>query len=84
MQSVHLILHQGDQRRDNQRRATQHHRRQLIAERFAAAGGHDNDGILPFQDSAYDFRLTGAKTIEAEMLAQGNEGIVNRRHTTGV
>jgi hypothetical protein len=52
----------------------------LIAERFAAARRHDDDGVFPGKDSGDDFALAGAKTIKAEMLAQGNEGIVDRRH----
>ena len=40
-QGVDLVLHQGDQRRDDQRQARQHQGRKLVAERLAAAGGKD-------------------------------------------
>ena len=40
-----LILHQGDQRADHQRGAAARDAGQLIAERFAGAGGHDQQHV---------------------------------------
>ena len=40
-QTAHLILHQRDERRDDDRGAGKDDRRQLVAERFAAAGRRD-------------------------------------------
>ena len=37
-----LVLHQRDQWRDHDGGSSQHHRRQLVAERFSAAGRHDH------------------------------------------
>src|SRR5438309_1305933 len=66
-QCVDLVLHQGDEWRDHQRGAAQHHCGQLITERLAAAGGHNDDGIFSLEDRADHFGLARAETIEAEV-----------------
>ncbi len=45
LELIDLVLHQGDQRRDDQRQPVQDHGRQLVAEALAAAGGHDAQAI---------------------------------------
>ena len=47
---IDLVLHQGDQRRDDQRQSLQDHGRQLVAEAFSPSGGHDAEAIPPGQD----------------------------------
>src|SRR6266404_5578547 len=79
-QCVDLVLHQGDEWRDHQRGAAQHHCGQLITERLAAAGGHNDDGIFSLEDRADHFGLARAETIEAEVRAQGIEGVFDRWH----
>ena len=46
LQLIDLVLHQRDQRRDDERQPVQRQRRQLVAEALAAAGGHDAQAIL--------------------------------------
>ena len=70
---VDLVLHQGDQRRDDQRHALAAYGRQLVAEALAAAGGHDAQAIVTLEDRRDDLRLTGSKGTEgesSEMLLQ--------------
>ena len=44
-EQVHLILHQGDEGGDDDRRSLHHQGRKLIAEGFSPAGGHQHEGI---------------------------------------
>jgi hypothetical protein len=50
-QKVDLVLHQRDQRRDDDRQAVEHHRGQLVAQAFAAAGGEDSQRGAAVQQS---------------------------------
>ncbi len=73
-----LVAHQRDQRRDHQGEAFARQRRQLIAERFAAARRHDRQHILAAQRRADDFLLAGAKAGEAEDAAELGAGFVEK------
>ena len=57
MELIDLVFHQGDQRRDDQRQSVQDHGRQLIAEAFPPAGGHDAQAIAPGQYGRNHFFL---------------------------
>ena len=74
LQGVDLILHQGDERRNDQRAALPEHRRQLVAEGFAAAGGHDRQNVAPFQHRFHYGGLTGPKIAVPEALRQNVTG----------
>ena len=63
---IHLVLHQGDQRRDDQRQAIQGQGGQLVAEALSPAGRHHAQTILPGQDGRDDFLLPLAERIQAE------------------
>ena len=43
----HLVLDERDERADDDRDPRQAHRRQLVAQRLAAAGGHDHEDVVP-------------------------------------
>ena len=45
LQRIHLVLHQRDERRDNNRQPRTHQRRQLETERLPTAGGHEHKHI---------------------------------------
>ena len=62
----HLVVHERDQRRDDQGEARLHHRRQLVAEALAAAGGHHGQEVLAGEQGVDDLALPGAKALEAE------------------
>ena len=66
-----LIVHQGDQRRDDDGSALQHDSGQLIAQRFAATGGHDDKGVTSIQHTLDDGLLISLKCVKAEVLLQG-------------
>ena len=65
---LYLILHQGDQGRDDQRDPTEFHGRVLIAEGFAPAGGHDDRRIPAGQDRADDRFLGGAEGSDGKIF----------------
>ena len=66
LQRIHLILHQRDQRRHHNREPFAHERRQLIAERFPAAGRHQNQHIPPRQRRINNLLLQRPKRVVAE------------------
>ena len=65
-----LILHEGDERRHHYCEALQHHRGELIDQRFAAAGGHDDERIPAFEQRLDRRPLAGAEVFMAEAGAQ--------------
>ena len=67
---IDLILHQGDQRRDDDRHAVHQQRRQLVAKALAAAGGHQHERVLAGQHIADDRFLIALKSRETEILFQ--------------
>ncbi len=66
LQLIDLVLHQRDQRRDDQRQPVEDQGRELVAEALAAAGGHDAQAIASCQDGRDDFLLAVAKRREPE------------------
>ena len=74
LQSVYLVLHQGDERRNDQRAALPQHRRQLVAQGFAAAGRHDGQNVAPLQHRFDNGGLTGPKIAVPEALGQNVTG----------
>ena len=69
-QLIDLIFHQGNQRRDHQRQSLLHQRRDLIAERFAAAGGHHHQTIPSAQRRINNGLLAGTKMLIAKGILQ--------------
>ncbi len=67
---AHLILHQRDERRHHHPDAGAQHGGDLIAERLAAAGGHQHKGVAPRRHLRDDLFLVTAKGVEAENRAQ--------------
>jgi hypothetical protein len=65
-----LILHQRDQRRDDQRPSFQQLRRQLITERFAQPRRQHGKRMPPRQHVLDHLTLARTKLLEAEMFAQ--------------
>ena len=45
LERLDLVLHQRDERRDDERQVVAHQRRQLVAERLARAGRHDDEHV---------------------------------------
>ncbi len=77
----HLVLHQRDERRDDQRRAAPREARKLVAERLAGSGRHDQEDVLARHDRSADRLLIGAERGQAEggMEEVGKVGGETRR-----
>ena len=67
---IDLVLHEGDQRRNDDRHALHQQRGQLVAQRLAAARGHQDERILPFEDVADDGLLVSLESREPEVCLQ--------------
>ena len=63
---VYLILHQGDERRNHYGRAVHDEGGQLIAERFAAAGRHEHEGVATVQQVIYYLLLITLEVVVSE------------------
>ena len=66
----HLVLHQRDQGRDDDRRAMPRQRRQLVAERLAGTGRHDRQRMLAANGAFHHLLLHAAKMGKAETLVE--------------
>ena len=69
-EAVDLVLHQGDQGRNDDREPVVGDRRKLIAQRLAAARGKERQDIMPREKALDDFPLVRAKRLETEMTLQ--------------
>src|SRR5687767_9600881 len=67
---VLLVLHQCDERADDNCKSGEGYCRQLVNERFAAACGHYDEGVASFQQRFDRLPLSAAEIIMAEALAQ--------------
>ncbi len=65
-----LVVHQRDERGDDQRRAAAGDGGELIAEGLAGSGGHDEQDVAAVGGGAADGLLVGAKRGEAEGLVK--------------
>ena len=69
-----LVVHQRDQRRDDQCRAVAHERGQLVAERLAGTGRHHRESVLAREDAADHVLLDAAERVEAEYGFENRKG----------
>jgi len=69
-QRVALILHQRDQRRDDDGERVAQHGRQLVAQRLAGPGGHDGQRAAAGQHARDDLGLARAQFAQAEHAPQ--------------
>ena len=63
--AIDLILHQRDQRRDDDGETTEVDRRRLIAERLAAARGEYDETVASVEHGAHGVILQRTKAVEA-------------------
>src|SRR5205085_10452073 len=61
-----LVVHQRDQRGDDERSAVARDRRKLVAKRLPRAGRHDGKRMLPGEHPIDDVLLNAAEMVEAE------------------
>ncbi len=78
LQRIHLVLHQGDERTDDDGHAFHDHGWKLIAEGLSSAGGHDDQRVPTTEDLRHHLLLTVEELAKAEVLPQRFTGIVNR------
>ena len=69
-QAVDLVLHQGDERRDDDAETLAGERGNLVGERLAAARGHEREGVAARQHRPDDLGLHGAEFVEAPVAPQ--------------
>ena len=69
-QGGYLVLHQGDQRRNDDPHTGAHQGRKLIAQGFAAAGRHQHQRVAPGDQLINDLPLRAAKVVVAERLPE--------------
>ena len=67
---VDLVLHQGDEWRNDDGRAFRHQCGQLVAKRLAASRGHQYEGVIAAKDAFDDFFLVAFELVEAENILQ--------------
>ena len=65
-QRLHLVPHQRDQRRHHHAHALPHHGRDLVAERLAAAGRHEDEAVAPGHRVPDDLLLTPDEVLVPE------------------
>ena len=73
-QRVDLVLHQRDQGRHDDTGAFAHQRRNLVAERLAAASGHQDQRVAAVDDLLDDGLLVAAEGFVTENALQDAEG----------
>jgi hypothetical protein len=71
LQAFDLVLHQGDQGRDDDHQTRAQQGGELEAEGFAAAGWHDHEEVLARDRRFDDFSLAGAKFAIAVVVFEG-------------
>ena len=78
LQRRHLVLHQRDQRRHHQRHAVAQQGRDLVAQAFAAAGGHQHQRVAAVGDMLDDVALHAAERRVAESVLKYRERVLHR------
>jgi hypothetical protein len=67
---MHLIAHEGNERRHDEGKRRQQQRRQLIKQRFAGSGRQDGKNVAAVENGGDNFRLPGPKVRVTEPVAQ--------------
>ena len=65
-----LVVHQGNQRGDDDGYAFAHQGGDLVAQRFTAAGGHQHEGAVALNNGVDDLGLVTAEVGIAEGVLQ--------------
>jgi hypothetical protein len=80
LQQPHLVMHQRDERRHDDRDAGLEYCRQLKTQRLAAAGRHDGQHIAAREGCANNRLLSRPKRVKAETTFQRAGEIGTRHH----
>ena len=68
---IHLILHQRNQRRDDDGRSLHQQRGQLVAQRLSASCRHEHEGVLTIHQILDDPLLIAFEFVKSKILLQG-------------
>ena len=79
LQEIDLVLHQRDQRRDDDGRPLEQQRRQLVAQALAGPGRKDGKRRASREERLDDLLLPRPKRLEAECLSKRFERTRGRR-----
>jgi hypothetical protein len=71
LESINLVLHQGDQGRNHDRQARPDQAWELVAEAFPAPRRHDAEAIIARNNMLDDLFLSFAETRQAEFAQRG-------------
>ncbi|MCG3120600.1 MAG: hypothetical protein ALAOOOJD_03365 [bacterium] len=82
LQLRHLVFHQRNQRRDHDGETLEQQRRQLIAQRFAAAGRHDDERVFFLQDVVDNFLLQRPELVVPKNFFENRFGAGEHGLTT--
>ena len=83
-QLVDLVLHQRDQRREDERRLRPQHCGELVGERLPGARRHQRERVAALDGRADDVLLAGPEVVEAEEIcAVGAWQIAHANECTG-
>ncbi len=74
-QGIHLVLHERDERRDDDARAGANEGGDLVAQRLAAAGRHEHESVAARDDLLDDLGLLAAERVIAEDTVQDLERV---------
>ena len=69
-QAVYLVLHEGDERRDDERQTREHQPWHLEGNTLTAARRHQPKGVTPCQHGLHDLLLQGAEVLVAPIALQ--------------
>ena len=67
---VHLGLHEGDERRDDYRRAVHDEGRQLVTQGLAPSGRHEHEGVASAQKMVYNPLLVALEIVVTEKFLE--------------
>ena len=74
-----LVVHQGDERRDDERDTLPGQGRHLVAKRLAGSGRHHRQRVAARHDPADHLLLDAAEVLEAERAAKDRKGVGHPR-----
>ena len=75
LEGVHLVLHEGDQRRYDEREPVEAQRGELVTQRLAAPGRHQRQRVVAGEHAADDLLLQRPEALVAEpRLQSGMDG----------
>ena len=70
LEVIDLVLHQRNQRRNDEGQSGESQGGKLKAQRLAAAGGHDGDNVLSTKNEIDNFALCGPEIVKSKPIPE--------------